>query len=319
MCIIIAKYRNGRLPKKEELKNSFEYNSDGAGFMYVDNGKVIIDKGYMNYDKFIGRFEELCEKYNDFKNKSLIIHCRIGTSSSNTAKNTHPYPISFKEKDLHKTYIETDLGVAHNGIISQYTPHWEKPTTNDTQEFIMKYLAPLYKNYKDFYKNKHIMSGIEDIIGSKLAFLDTQDKIYFVGESKFIKEDKGLFFSNDSYKYSFKDIKNYKWYDWHDWYDKYEEEAQEYYEDKEYVDYINVYDRKGEKIIGVTYCNDLEFLKENDYIMYDEVFEEIGNDYTAINTYNYDLYEVVDNKAYFIGNILDDNIEIYTNEYKKII
>ena len=204
MCIIIAKYKNGRLPKKDELKNSFEYNSDGAGFMYVNNGKVVIDKGYMTYENFIDRFDELCEKFNNFEDKSLVIHCRIGTSSSNTAKNTHPYPISHKERDLHKKYVETELGVAHNGIIQEYTPNWKNPSTNDTQEFILKYLSPLYDNYKEFYKNKYLMNGIEDIIKSKLVFLDTDDKIYFVGKNKFIEEDTGLFFSNDSYRYSLK-------------------------------------------------------------------------------------------------------------------
>ena len=320
MCIIIAKYRNGRLPNKNELKNSFEYNSDGAGFMYVNNDKVVIDKGYMDYDKFIGRFEELCEKYNNFDNKSLIIHCRIGTSSSNTAKNTHPYPVSNKERDLHKTYIETDLGVVHNGIISQYTPHWKKPTTNDTQEFIMKYLAPLYKNYKDFYKNKHIMNGIEDIIGSKLAFLDTQDKIYFVGESNFIQEDDGLFFSNDSYKYAINkySFKNNKYYDWYDeWYDK----EQEYYKNKKDNDCecLRIYDMKGNSLEDVVYVDDLQFLSYGDYICYDKKFTEIENDYTAFDLYNYDLYEIIDNKAYFIGNIFDDDIQIYSNEYERVI
>lgn len=312
MCIIIAKYRNGRLPKKDELKNSFEYNSDGAGFMYVNNGKVVIDKGYMNYEDFINRFDKLCEKYNNFDNKSLIIHCRIGTSSSNTAKNTHPYPISHKERDLHKTYIETDLGVAHNGIISQYTPHWKNPTTNDTQEFIMNYLAPLYKNYKDFYKNKHIMRGIENIIGSKLAFLDTQDRIYFVGKENFIEEDKGLFFSNDSYKY------NSKYYDWcNEWYDK----EQEYYKNKNDYEFecLKVYDTNGKDLKTTVYLDDLEFLNYGDYICYDKEFSEIENDYTAFDIYNYDLYEIIDDKAYIIGNIFDDNIEIYSNKYERVI
>ena len=312
MCVIIAKYKNGRLPKKEELKNSFEYNSDGAGFMYVNNGKVIIDKGYMNYDSFIDRFDELCQEYNNFEDKSLVIHCRIGTSSSNTAKNTHPYPISCKEKDLHKTYIETDLGVAHNGIISQYTPHWKNPTTNDTQEFIMKYLYPLYENYKEFYKNKYIMSGIEDIIGSKLAFLDKKDRIYFVGKENFIEEDKGLFFSNDSYKYSS------RYYDWYDeWYDK----EQEYYKNKNNDDFewLKVYDIKGNDLKSIVYLDDLHFLNKDDYIYYNKEFEEIGNDYTAYDEYNYDLYEIVDNKAYFIGNIFDDEIEIYSNEYERVM
>ena len=53
MCIIIAKDKIGRLPKEEELKQAFDYNDDGAGFMYVENGKVVIDKGYMTYDSFI--------------------------------------------------------------------------------------------------------------------------------------------------------------------------------------------------------------------------------------------------------------------------
>ena len=46
--------KNGRLPKEEELKRSFEYNLDGAGFMYVDNGEVVVDKGYMTWNSFIG-------------------------------------------------------------------------------------------------------------------------------------------------------------------------------------------------------------------------------------------------------------------------
>ncbi len=307
MCIIMAKYKNGRLPKKEELKNSFEYNSDGAGFMYVDNKKVIIDKGYMNYESFINRFDELCEKYNDFKNKSLVIHCRIGTSSSNTAKNTHPYPLSIKEKDLHKTYFETDLGVAHNGIINEYTPHWQNPTTNDTQEFILKYLTPLYNNYKEFYKNKYIMNGIEDIINSKLVFLDKNDRIYFVGKDRFIEEDKGLFFSNDSYKYSFiNDYTNWKYM------------GTEYYKNANYDECINVYDINN-KIIGTAYYDDLEFLEKDDYIVCEDRYEEIGNDYTAYDTYSFDLYEIIDDKAYFIGNMFDDNIQIYSNKYEKII
>lgn len=62
MCIIIAKKKDNRLPSKEELIYSFSHNPDGAGFMYTDNNKVIIDKGYMNFDSFYKRFEFLCKK-----------------------------------------------------------------------------------------------------------------------------------------------------------------------------------------------------------------------------------------------------------------
>lgn len=198
MCIIIAKDKSDRLPTIEELKNSFEYNSDGAGFMYVDNGKVVIDKGYMYESDFLERYYELCDKYDNFKNKCLVVHCRIGTSSSNTAKNTHPYPITYKESELHKTSFKCELGMAHNGIIRDYTPTWEKPTTNDTQEFILKYIYPLYKEWPDFYKHKYILNGLKDITGSKLAFLDSEDNLYLVGD---FTEDNKLKFSNTSYKH----------------------------------------------------------------------------------------------------------------------
>ena len=57
MCIIIAKEKYGRLPSEKELKNCFTNNSDGAGFMYVKNGKVVIDKGYMKYEAFIKHYK----------------------------------------------------------------------------------------------------------------------------------------------------------------------------------------------------------------------------------------------------------------------
>ena len=75
MCIIIAKDKKSRIPTEKELKNSFEWNNDGAGFMYVDNNKVVIDKGYMTWESFIKRYKTLLQKYNNFKNKSLVIHC----------------------------------------------------------------------------------------------------------------------------------------------------------------------------------------------------------------------------------------------------
>jgi predicted glutamine amidotransferase len=200
MCIIIAKDKYGRLPSEEELKNSFEFNSDGAGFMYVKNGKVVIDKGYMNYDSFIKHYRKLLEENHNFKGKSLVIHCRIGTSGQKIKGNTHPYPITDNERLLRSKHLSNlDIGIVHNGIIKGYGT---ATGLNDTQEFISKYIYPLYSHYKDFYKNKDIMYGLELITNSKLAILDSTDTIYYVGD--FI-DDNCLKFSNDTYKpYTYK-------------------------------------------------------------------------------------------------------------------
>lgn len=233
MCIIIAKKKNGRIPTESELRNSFEYNSDGAGFMYVDNNKVVIDKGYMTLDSFLKHYKSLCIKYDDFKNKSLVIHCRIGTSGKNNKGNTHPYPITDNVKKLRTRHLQENIGIAHNGIIHGYGT---ATGLNDTQEYISKYLYPLYYHYRDFYKNDDMLYNIKQATSSKFVILDKTDELYFIGE--FI-EDKGLYFSNTTYKdYEYIGLGRYSGYNSYigydeDWYiSQYNKQREE--EEKEY-------------------------------------------------------------------------------------
>ena len=204
MCIIIAKNKTNRLPSTKELEYCFDYNNDGAGFMYTDNGKVIIDKGYMTKEDFLARYKTLCKKYNYFINKCLVIHCRIGTAGTNSKENTHPYALTKKINKLHKTYTKASVGIAHNGIISDYQPHGDKDI-NDTQNFIRKYMTQRFKEDKEFYKRQWERTQIEDITNSKWAILDKDDNLYLIGV--YTKEDN-LLFSNSHYKpmsYSYSD------------------------------------------------------------------------------------------------------------------
>lgn len=303
MCIIIAKDKKGKLPSMETLQTCFNHNSDGAGIMYVDKGRVIIDKGFMTFNDLKKHLEVLYKKFNDFKNKSLVIHCRIGTSGTNTKENTHPYCISDNYKDLHKTKVLCDLGMVHNGIISDYTPLDNKHNTNDTQEFIMKYLAPIYNNYKDFYKNEYILKGLEDITNSKLVFLDTNDNLYYVGE--FI-EDNGVKYSNGTYKpYTYTYISDYDGNYWNSYYDKkakqYLEEGYTYLDKQEKVEKEKDYEEK-----------DLVLLQPGWYIANDYGWEEVGDRTLYFNTSNYDLYEELDNGEMIkIG----ENTFVYDEDY----
>lgn len=292
MCIIIAKDKIGRLPTKTELKNSFEYNSDGAGFMYVDKGKVVIDKGYMTYDSFIKHYKALLKQYNNFKNKSLVIHCRIGTSGKNSKGNTHPYPITDSIKQLRTKHLSKEnIGIAHNGIIRGYGT---ATGLNDTQEYISKYLYPLYYHYRDFYKNKDMLYQIEMATNSKFAILDRTDTIYYIGD--FI-DDKGLNFSNDTYKMSLFSYNYGKYYgSWYGDYDnkdniKYEESTveEDYLMPLESTWYIDKYGNGNVELVGNRdYWFDYETLElyelidNDDYeliatnpVIYDENGEEI--------------------------------------------
>jgi len=328
MCIIIAKNKSDRLPTIEELKNSFEYNSDGAGFMYVDKGQVVIDKGYMQEGLFIKRFEELCKTYNNFDNKCLVIHCRIGTSSSNTAPNTHPYPVTYKERELHKAHFTCDLGMAHNGIIHDYTPTWSKPTTNDTQEFILKYVYPLYSKWHDFYKNRFILEGLQKVTNSKLAFLDKDDNLYLVGD---FTEDNNLMFSNTSYKsYRYSNTYTNNGYNWKNWeyesgYDNY---ANKIEEEDDYVKLENPYSRPRDYDWTYDYWYNLE---EDEYD-YTKIYLHKGykvrysdGTYMTINSdeeefvWDYETGELFEITSTYDLALVDINVDVLDENNEELI
>ena len=298
MCIIIAKNKNNnKLPTKENLKNSFEYNCDGAGFMYVNNNKVVIDKGYMDEKSFLNRFDYLCKRYNNFKNKALVIHCRIGTSSGNTKENTHPYIISNKEKELHATYITSELGIAHNGIIHDYTPTEKKPTINDTQNFIIHYLFPIYSNFKDFYKIKSLRNGIEKITNSKFALLDKNENLYLIGD--FIKEN-GIFYSNTSYK----PFINYKYSNYYDnYYDKYFDDL--------YVD-----EKTNTNIDELLHLKNNWYISDNINGNFCTVAQFSCNNDLYYNPYTFELFKLDYNETYIK---IADNIVVYNDEFVEVV
>lgn len=195
MCIIAIKPAGIKLPEEKIIDKMWNNNDDGAGMMYPSAGKVQIDKGYMTLDAFKSALKKL-SKAIDITATPMVFHFRIGTSGSNTAENTHPFPVTESLGALKKLRIKTALGVAHNGIID-VTPR--KKDISDTMEYIISQLAPLQALKKDFYKDKNGQKIVYNATGSKLAFMDGRGEIYTVG--KYIK-DGGMLYSNDSYKYA---------------------------------------------------------------------------------------------------------------------
>ena len=214
MCIIVSKETGVELPSKEILEQCFFSNPDGAGLMFVNKGKVNIVKGFMNFDSFYEYLMKL-DKIHNLKNKALVMHFRISTGGNVDEGNCHPYPITSSKRLLRSTMVKTDVGMAHNGIISTYS--YKKGELNDTQLFIQHCVSAVHDLDKEFYKNKKVMAMLEDIAGSKLCFLDSQENIYYVGN--FVEED-GVKYSNTTYKAYYTYGKYY--YDYDDgYYDDY--------------------------------------------------------------------------------------------------
>ena len=194
MCVIAAKPKGVDMPSYETLNSMWIANPDGAGLMYVHEGHVIIDKGYMTFDDFIKHLTQLDKKIN-LKNTAVVLHFRIGTHGGNVPANTHPFPISDNVSVLQKLHSKANIGVAHNGII-----HIEprQKDISDTMEYIASQLAPLYRYDKKFYKKKDLMQLVENAIRSKMAFLTADGVIYTIGA---FTEENGILYSNMSYKY----------------------------------------------------------------------------------------------------------------------
>ena len=192
MCIIVGKKIGIEMPDKSILKRCFDYNSDGAGIMWSNNGRVHIRKGFMKWEDF-DKFLDILSKQIDLKNSGVVLHYRIKTHGKTSPQNCHPFPISNKIRDLKKLSLTTDIGCAHNGIIPIKPIHG----LSDTQTYILKRLYNIQKAHPHFLESRRIMNQIEKEIGSKMTFLTSNGSIYTIGD--YIEED-GVLYSNRSFE-----------------------------------------------------------------------------------------------------------------------
>lgn len=187
MCIVIIKRKNVDTPTKDVINTCFENNSDGAGIMYLTNDGVKISKGFMSLVKL----NKYLDKKNFTKKDTVIYHFRLATHGLTAKGQTHPFPISEIDRDLMSTEITTDLGMAHNGVLSAMQ---SDKILSDTMMYTKHILFPI----KDMIFTKK-MKGLLDksSVGSRLVFLNKKGRILTIGNWV---QDKGLMYSNNGYQ-----------------------------------------------------------------------------------------------------------------------
>ena len=188
MCIIIVKKAGIRFPESEILKDCWDNNPDGAGYMYPKNGQVEIRKGFMKYKHLMDSLKSIPNK----DDIPMILHFRITTHGGTSKANTHPFPVTSNEKLLRSTRLKTTLAVAHNGII---TIDNDK-NLSDTMQFIKNELSLFNVIKPNWYKDIKSLDYIGNRIDSKLAIMDGKGYISTVGD---FYEDEGILYSNYSY------------------------------------------------------------------------------------------------------------------------
>lgn len=214
MCIIIYKPIGQELPGKDILKNCFESNKDGAGYMFNTGQDVFIKKGFFNHNSLLSSLKQNIKNLDlDIKEIAVAIHCRIATAGLVKPENCHPFPISENIGDLQALNYRSNIAVCHNGCLSIHDDKYKN--LSDTQIFIKDILSQIDINNEVNFKLLDLA-----LSGSKLLIFDKGG--HFLNFGDWI-EDKGIYYSNSGYeKHDFMSSRNYYEKDYHekDYYEK---------------------------------------------------------------------------------------------------
>lgn len=192
MCIILTCKENVR-PSHELLETCFHNNPDGAGIMWIENGRVQTSKGYADE----GALESVISSIP--KDSPLVIHMRIATSGGVSAAVCHPFPVSNNLDFLHAEDTECDAAVAHNGIITGMHTN-EKMGISDTVTFVGDYLAGMWR--RDNRVTKDMRRRIINLApGNRFAIMTKSGDVYRIGEG-WESVSPGIEASNSSWRYS---------------------------------------------------------------------------------------------------------------------
>lgn len=182
MCIAIM--NGGKMLPKKKLSNCWTYNDDGAGMLFIQDGKLVAEKfpniGGDSFDKFYQRYTEV--KSSVSGEQPMLLHFRIATHG-------------MSEEYLHPFFVTPELGLVHNGVIRGFGSQ----DKSDTAEFT-ELLSTIPNVSMEMLDNLFIEDAIYEYLGgtNKLIFLDNEGEYRIFGEKlgEWIGDN---WFSNDSH------------------------------------------------------------------------------------------------------------------------
>lgn len=207
MCVIIHRPLNVKLDK-QIYENCFDNNDDGAGFCLVDDGQLIVSKGFMN-------FEEFYDALRQYDGYEAIIHFRIASPGMAVTKEMcHPFVCDTGENTDHQVDDNGKLvpgfqfAIAHNGRLPWRSNNLE----SDTHCFVKDVLGPHLAHDPHFLEVPSGFTLLEGLVTdrNKLAIMRydlAKDEVtsYIVNE-KAGHNIHGCWFSNYSYIARFDDV-----------------------------------------------------------------------------------------------------------------
>jgi predicted glutamine amidotransferase len=186
MCLLIA-VEKGKLDY-DSIESSFSNNQDGAGFAFVRDGEIIVEKGFFDERSFIRAYEQISETPH-------IIHFRRSTGGLVNTVNCHPFQ------------PHSEVAFAHNGTLTSVKgdSHF-----SDTFYFSQGILTDILRHGgTKLVESTTFPWMLGQAIGAnnKMAFLTVNNKIVIINEDALCahwdeKVDSKIWFSNYTYCYS---------------------------------------------------------------------------------------------------------------------
>jgi glutamine amidotransferase len=181
MCIAILQPIGKKIPK-ENLSTSWDTCDDGAGCMYVHNGKLYVHKEIYSFESFYAYYKHIEKIVNN--TSPIVLHFRMKTHGAICLLNTHPH------------WVNDDLWFVHNGIISTLPA----PIPANTSDSISLSTQILQQMPRGFHLNPVECLLLEKYIGTnKLIFLDSAGNTSIINEKLGIW-DEDIWYSNTNYK-----------------------------------------------------------------------------------------------------------------------
>jgi len=184
MCII-ALIKEGWDMTDQQLENCYSHNTDGCGFSFVKEEKVVVRK-MMSFKRFVKAFRKAQEQNTS---TPFLVHFRDTSTGTTNRQNCHPFQIN------------SEQSMAHNGTIYS-VPTDPTGRKSDTAVFADVVLKTLPKKWD---KNKTIVSLVTSFIGknragsmNKVVMLNS-DKSFTILNEKGGHWVEGVWYSNHDY------------------------------------------------------------------------------------------------------------------------
>ena len=192
MCVICVSKSGTAQPTEAVMRQMFNRNPHGAGYMVAREGRVEISKGFMTWDEFLHAI-----RYEKFTAQDAVVyHFRISTQAGVGPEMTHPFPLTRDIRNCKLLDAACPIGVAHNGVI-RLTSDSRDREYSDTAHYVAEILCHLVRSSDDL-RDPAILAAIERTTSSKWALMDDTGYIATVGN--FITDKSGILYSNDSFR-----------------------------------------------------------------------------------------------------------------------